>query len=346
MKKDMSKLSIEMIEKLKKQHRREKSRDVCDRIKAVLLRDKGWSEEKICEALLVHEDTVKRHLKDYDEQEGKLKSVAGGSQSKLSQEISCKLQAHLEEHTYVKVQDICEYVRITYGIHYTVPGMTSWLRAHRFSYKKPKTTPFKADPEKQAAFIEYYEKLKFTRPESEPILFMDSVHPTMATKVSYGWIRTGKDKFIGTIASRTRINITGALDLESMKVEKNTYETINAKSIVNFFSQVRKAYPDHVKIHIILDQAGYHKSEEVTAFAQKNNISLHYLPPYSPNLNSIERLWKVMHEVARNNVVFKTPQEFRERIDRFFDVDYPAMASSLVDRITDNFRVAQKAFSF
>ena len=99
-------------------------------------------------------------------------------------------------------------------------------------------------------------------------------------------------------------------------------------------------------MHVILDQAGYHKSDVVTDFASQNGIKLHYLPAYSPNLNPIERLWKVMNETARNNVVFTSAEEFRTRIHKFFAIDYPAMALSLVDRLTDNFRVAIKASSF
>jgi len=53
-----------------------------------------------------------------------------------------------------------------------------------------------------------------------------------------------------------------------------------------------------------------------------------------------------MNETARNNVVFKSAEEFRKRIRKFFATDYPIMALSLVDRLTDNFRVAAKASSF
>ena len=341
----MSTLTTEEIAILRKQHRTEKNGDVRDRIKAVILRDKGWNEEKIAEALLVHVDTIKRHLIDYDDSQ-KLKSDAGGSTGKLQEPQVSALIAHLEERTYVKVQDICQYVKERYDINYTVAGMTSWLHAHKFSYKKPKETPLKADPEKQRAFIEYYEKLKFTRPEDEPILFMDSVHPTMATKVSYGWIRTGTEKTIGTVASRTRVNLSGALDLETMNVITGVYETVNGESTVDFLSKVKAAYCSAPMIHVVLDQSGYHKSEIVVKFAKENNIKLHYLPPYSPNLNTIERLWKVMNETARNNVVFTSAKEFRERICKFFDVDYPIMSQSLIDRLTDNFVVVKKANSF
>jgi transposase len=340
-------LDPEQIALLKKRHKTEKSGDVRDRIKTVVLRNSGWTEEKIAEALLIHIETVKRHLKDYhDSEQKKLKSENGGSVSKLNDTQRSELLAHLEVHTYTKAQDICEYVKMQYQITYTVPGMTSWLGANGFSYKKPKETPLKADPEKQKAFIEYYDELKSNTPEEEPILFTDAVHPTMATKVAYGWIKKGSDKAIGTIASRTRMNITGAIDLSTIKVINSEFETINGENIVKFLGQIKTAYPKAKKVHVILDQAGYHKSDVVTDFASQNGIKLHYLPAYSPNLNPIERLWKVMNETARNNVVFTSAEEFRTRIHKFFAIDYPAMALSLVDRLTDNFRVAIKASSF
>src|SRR5690606_33281200 len=119
--------------------------------------------------------------------------------------------SHLEANTYLKVEDICAYVQQTYGVTFTISGMTKWLHHHKFSYKKPKGTPAKADPEKQAEFIEFYENLLNTTNENEPIEFGDGVHPTMATKVTYGWIRQGRkhEKPIATTASRTRLNLMG-----------------------------------------------------------------------------------------------------------------------------------------
>ena len=75
------------------------------------------------------------------------------------------------------------------------------------------------------------------------------------------------------------------------------------------------------------------------------NIELHYLPPYNPNLNPIERLWKVRHEYARNNVYFPTEAPFKDAIDTFFDVTLPEVTSSLMSRINDNFQVLKPATS-
>ena len=118
---------------------------------------------------------------------------------KLSWVQSGELVAHLESVTYLKIADIIAYVQTTWDfIHRSGHDIVD---VHpRFFFKKPKGTPLKADPVRQEAFIQAYEKLLNETPEDEPILFGDELHPTMATKVTYGWIRTGANKPIATIA--------------------------------------------------------------------------------------------------------------------------------------------------
>jgi len=187
--------------------------------------------------------------------------------------------------------------------------------------------------------MESYLELLSETPKEEPILFMDSAHPTMATKVVCGWIRKGQDKRIKQTASRTRVNITGAIDLSKMSMVSCCPEYVNAESTVAFFDQIKAAYPQAPTIHIILDQSGYHRSQLVRDAAVKMNIELHYLPPYSPNLNPIERVWKVMNERIRNNVFFLSAKEFREKINQFFNHNINAILPTLRGRINDNFQV-------
>jgi transposase len=322
---------------LKYQHRQEKNRRVADRIKAVLLSDKGWTYRQIAEALLIDEQTIGRHVDEYKNNK-KLRLSSGGSTGKLSWVQSGELVKHLESVTYLKIADIIAYVQGTYGVLFTVQGMTSWMHTHGFSFKKPKGTPAKADPVKQEAFIQAYERLLTETPDNEPILFGDGVHPTMATKVTYGWIRRGFNKPIGTTASRTRMNLMGALNLESMQVTIDSYETINSETMVKYFDHLKAAYPNAPKIHLIVDQGSYNISIVTQEAAKKRGIHLHYLPPYSPNLNPIERLWKVMNEHVRNNRFFESAREFRSAITNFFKVTWPQIATSYTDRINDHFQ--------
>jgi hypothetical protein len=90
---------------LKIQHRYERDGRIRDRIKAVLLFDKGWSIAAIAKALLLSDDAIREHINEYRESK-KLKPENGGSTQKLSIEQSNKLVAHLHSHTYLYVKDI------------------------------------------------------------------------------------------------------------------------------------------------------------------------------------------------------------------------------------------------
>ena len=331
------KLSVEIKKTLEARHRVERDGRVRDRIKAVLLKSEGWTNSAIAQALRISIDTVGQHLQDWRAAE-KLKPENGGSTGKLNATQTAALDQHLQATLYTQVSEICGYVAKTWQVFYTVSGMTKWLKTHQFSYKQPKAVPAKADADKQAAFIAHYLNLKANTPATEPVVFVDAVHPTMATKISHGWIKKGVEKPIATIASRSRLNIIGAIELATMTVTNTFVETVNAETILTFFDQLKQAYPEAPTIHVALDQAGYHRCQAVQEGAKSRNITLHFLPPYSPNLNPIERLWKVMNEHVRNNVVFDSLNTFRENIEHFFVSTIPEIKDRLRSRITDNFQ--------
>jgi len=84
-----------------------------------------------------------------------------------------------------------------------------------FEYRKPKALPRVADVEKQAAFIAFYENLLNNLPADEAVYFSDAVHPEYQSKPSYGWARKGSNPAIQTTSGRGRVNIHGALNLET-----------------------------------------------------------------------------------------------------------------------------------
>lgn len=337
------KLTESEKERLELLHRDSSNVKERDRLKAILLRSEGWKVPVIAQALRIHPTTITRHINDY--QEGKLTLSSGGSKGKLSENQQEELRAHLEEHLYHYTHDIIAYVLEKFGVQFSVPGLNKWLHRNGFSYKKPKGFPHKADKKLQKNFIKKYKSLKTRTGGNEPILFMDSVHPTQATKLSFGWIKTGETKRVGTTASRTRLNLVGAINLDKLESTIiRQYDTINAESIIDYIGIIRREHQDEGRLHLILDRAGYHRAEDVKKEAKKLNIILHYLPAYSPNLNPIERLWKVMNEKVRNNRFFKSAKDFKENIWNFFDNILPDIADSLKSRINDNFEILKQAF--
>jgi transposase len=318
-------------------HRREREGRVRDRIKAVLLIDEGYSYREVAKILLLDDETIRRYVEDY-KREQKLHPEHEGSKSALDAEETEELLSHLEENTYLYVKDICHHVKEKYHVIYSISGMTKWLQAHAFRYKKPHQVPAKANKDEQAVHIKKYEKLKKEAGEKEPIYFMDGVHPQHQTRLAYGWIRKGKRKEIAMTAKQYRVNYIGGINLQGHQLIYRECKKIDAEQIKLFFKQIRASHKSGEKIHVILDNAGYHHSKDIIGYVEGLNIRLHYLPPYSPNLNPIERLWKIMHEKVTYNQYYEKFSDFSEAIRDFFKT-IGRKKTILRSRITDNFQV-------
>jgi len=253
---------------------------------------------------------------------------------------------HLRETTYMKAKNIAAFILEEFGIAYTASGMTQWLKGNGFSYKKPAVVPGKANQKAQEQWIQEYNEMKENLPEDEIICFMDGVHPTHNTKPSYGWIETGTRKEIPTNTGRQRLNLSGAIDIESKQVICHEDETFDAESTVRFLQKIQMAYPGKEKVHVFCDNARYYRNKKVQTFLEKSKIFMHFLPPYSPNLNPIERLWKLMNEEVINNKYYEKFSEFKENILGFLkSLAAPPnrILKALKSRITDNFRAIGSA---
>ena len=304
---------------LKIQHKRERDGRVRDRIKAVLLHDKGWSPREIAEALLITDEAVRTHIEDYKNSK-KLRLESGGSEEKLSEKKSQELEAHLQEHIYLYVKDIVAYVEVIFRVKYTVHGMRNWLQRHGFAHKKPAVVPGKANEQQQKEWIAEYEKLRAELPANETICFIDGVHPTHNVQPAYGWIKKGVRKEIPANSGRSRLNLSGALDVVSQKVVVQVDKTLNADATIRFFGKIEEAYPNNSKIHVFCDNARYYQNKQVQDWLQGSKIILHFLPPYSPNLNPIERLWKWMKERVIYNTYYPGFEEFKSAVLGFFSL--------------------------
>lgn len=323
-------------EQLLHSHRHEKNPRVRDRIKAVLAYDEGYTYSDIAKILLLDDETIRRHIEDYFSKH-KLAPENGGSQSYLNEEESVRLKTHLEEKIYLYVKEICFYVKQTFKKLYSISGMTKWLRANGFRYKKPHGVPAKADLQKQAEFMAHYESLKANKGPDEVIYFGDCTHPQHQTRLAFGWIKKGVRKAAKMTACQKRINIIGAIDIESHQIVTQEVDWVTGESLKGFAKALLKANPRAKIIHWFLDNAGPHKNKAFLEWLSHTKIKLHYLPAYSPNLNPIERLWKVMHECVTYNRYYEKFLNFKDAIMEFFR-GIKRQKKILRARITDNFQ--------
>lgn len=331
------KLTAKERQTLIERHRKERDKRTCDRIKAVLAYDDGYSYSEIARILLLDDETIRRHIYYYFK-ENKLDTNNGGSQSKLTDAETQELVEHLTEVTYLHVKDICQHVWKKYRKEYSISGMTKWLHASSFCYKKPHAVPAKADKEQQKRFVSFYRKLKAEVGSKEPIYFADSVHPQHQTQLAYGWILKGERKEIATTGRQYRLNFIGGICLEGHRFIYQQADRVDADAIALFLTELRKRNPGKHRIHLIWDRAGYHRDKGIRKFARGLGIRLHYLPPYSPNLNPIERLWKLMHEKVTYNKYYESFSDFTDATLNFLK-NIGRKKIMLRSRITDNFQI-------
>ena len=85
-----------------------------------------------------------------------------------------------------------------------------------------------------------------------------------------------------------------------------------------FLEEIKNQYCTATNICIILDNARYQRAYSVQRKAEQLNINLIYLPPYCPNLNLIERLWRYFKKKVMKNKYYETFSEFETSVEQFF----------------------------
>lgn len=334
-------LSPDQVLALRTTHRTIKDKRLADRIKAIMLLNKGLSYTQIAEILMLDEITLRRYEKQYKAKgiDGLLECLYAGGKSKLSIVQQNALADYVSSYLFTTAVQVQKYVASVYDKQYTLIGITKLLHRLGFTYKKPKIMPGNVSLADQQIFLQTYHKTKEQLTEKDHIYFADATHPTHNTKPSYGWIKKGKsnDKYIKSNTGRKRLNILGALDITDKKAIIIERETIDAQAIIQLLEEIKKEQP-HGKVYLILDNAKYHHARIVNNwFLRHSRFKRIFLPAYSPNLNIIERLWRFFHQKVTNNQYFKTFQEFKEVTLHFFQ-NLKRYKPELDTLLTENFQ--------
>jgi transposase len=263
-----------------------------------------------------------------------------GGEAWLDGSEQALLDAHLQSTLYLTAKEVAHWVERHFGVRYSESGMTALLHRLGYVYKKPKLVPGKADAEAQRAFLDDYASLKESKGPNDPIYFVDAVHPQHNPVLGYGWIKRGEEQAIPSNTGRRRLNINGAIDLERMTPVVRFDDTINAASTVALFRQLEEANPQAERIFVICDNASYYRSKEVREFEDNSKIELVFLPPYSPNLNLIERFWKFFKKRILYDTYYKSFKDFQQACERFFrnSSAYAAQTAFFIDGELPNHR--------
>ena len=181
--------------------------------------------------------------------------------------------------------------------------------------------PWKYPPEEvQRDFIKDYEALLSEAIKWKiHILFYDPVHQIHNSVAWKCWIKKGEEHILKSNTWRKRITALWGINPISLKfsglVTEDNCDTEMTKAT---FKVIKEAYPGDKPIFLFLDNAAYNRAYESQEYAESLGITLYFIPPYSPNLNLVERLRKFMKKKLVKNIYVENFDDFYDKFIGFF----------------------------
>lgn len=207
------------------------------------------------------------------------------------------------------------------GVRVSVRSMSRVLRiiGARRGRPKPIVAPRLSKRQQQRRLQKIRQVLLALKPGEEAV-YEDEVDIHLNPHIGVDWMLPGEQKTVLTPGKNQKAYIAGALNAIDGKLTWVGDVKKSASLFVALLKKLDEVYPDAVRIYVILDNYGIHKSAQtLLALAKLPRIRLVFLPPYSPDHNRIERLWQDLHSNVTRNHRFASMEELCEAVARWLN---------------------------
>src|SRR5690606_21264415 len=292
------------------------------KIKLLVIRmhHEGAEHGFIAKVLNLHANSVTNHLKEY--RKGGLSAVTEDKyhrpSSSLEPFMTCLACSFRAAPVADAGQAVARIEKLT-GIRLSESQARRFMKRLGMKPRKSGSLPGKVDGQLQFDFHtrEMLPRLEEARKGERKVFFVDAAHFVLGAFLGMIW--SFNRVMVKTSPGRQRYNVLGAVDSHSHELASiRTKDNINATSLLALLDAIRGKHPG-TAITLIMDNARYQRCRVVMEHARSLGIELLFLPPYSPNLNLIERLWKLTKRRCLTNRYHRDFGGFCEAIDRCLD---------------------------
>lgn len=276
----------------------------------------GRSTRQTAEVLNVHHTTVGRVVQRFRRygEAGLHDGRVDNGHDKLSEDFLQRLHCIVSHSpdlygwrrpTWTRELLIETMVRLT-GVRIHPTTMSRALALIKARRGRPK--PIVGCPWPKAAKtrrLRQLQSLIATLPRRERVFYEDEVDIHLNPKIGLDWMVSGQQKQVLTPGKNEKRYLAGALDVRTGVVIWVEGERKTSYLFLELLDRLRRDYPKARCLHLILDNYRVHRSDIVYAALNgylAGKVKLHFLPPYCPDDNKIERVWEDLHaEVTRNH---------------------------------------------
>ncbi len=298
----------------------------------------------IASILNISPNSVTAYIKEFRDNgiSGTLEDRSYKPSSSLQPFLSC-LKCSFDILPPQDVAEAMERIKKLTGIEFKETQTRQTLHKLGMKYRKTGVIPGKANPQLQFDFLnsELLPKLEEAAKGTRKVYFVDAAHFVLGSFLGMIWCF--KRIFIKSGCGRQRYNVLGALDSHSKEVITiRSTENINSFSVCDLIDEV-KSKNTNTAITLVMDNARYQRCKKVTEHAESKGVEILFLPPYSPNLNLIERLWKHLKKSCLKNRHFKDFASFKASVDSYLDNLNTVHQKKLESLLTLNFQSFAKS---
>jgi transposase len=199
---------------------------------------------------------------------------------------------------------LCEVLAQQAGLRVSQATMSRCLRTIGARLGRPRAVvgcPWPASRKNRHA--QRLRRLIADLPSDEVALYADEVDIHLNPKIGHDWMLPGQQKLVITPGQNVKRHVAGALNARTGRMHWVSATHKRSGLFIDLLRQLSRAYAAMRMIHVIVDNYGIHSSRQTQlTLVSLPRIRLHFLPPYSPDLNPIERVWLDLHaEVTRNH---------------------------------------------
>jgi transposase len=301
-------LSAEQRKDIERRRKESLDRRIYQRLTAVLAVAAGKTREEVAELLGVSLSQLGEWLRVF-RNEG-LQALCEihnkGDPGNLTPHQITHLKSEVSTGCFRNSDQIRQYIQTTFGVTYSSTGVKDLLKRIGISYHKVSGFLWKADPEKQRAFVQrvarHQREAKRPGAPRTRRYYVDACHPVWGLDLVYCcWLLVGQRFLVGMGSGRKRLNILGAYcpDDHEYIDYRLTRDNINGAQFVNFLRLLRSLHPQTERFVLYVDGARYYDSPVVKEWLKRHpEFLLSQIPAYSPHVNLIERMWKFMRAKA------------------------------------------------
>jgi transposase len=151
------------------------------------------------------------------------------------------------------------------------------------------------------------------------LMFYDEAFFRRESTIIRGWYPRGNKSTVDCPATKEKTGVCGAVNPRDGRLLSLVFDGFDSDTFLYYLKWLLRELKTRKKIVLVLDNATSHKSNKVVEFVSKHEkrLDLLFLPPYSPELNPIERVWKNLRYLVTHNTYFENLETLENAVAKY-----------------------------